>query len=204
MKKFCILALCALALVPACGKKKKKEVTTEEQGIKEAAIPLADADDPKGSFFDEQVDAFVLADADWDSDGTLITADSGDAQSLSWVEQSVEKGFKPIYFDFDRYKVRADQEDSVGLNLQEAKKVANLGGTVVVEGHACHAAGSKTYNLLISEQRAQEIAYRLESGGVSGERMRVVGRGTEMPVVLGGDRNVQSPNRRVELFSLAA
>lgn len=199
MKKFLALSLLIPLMVIGCGgKKKEKKATKEVKHGKSMNIPLAQAGDAKSSFFDEEVDAFVL------EDGKDAVAVASNDQSVSWVAETDTKTFKPVYFDFDRYSVRPDQEVAMDVDIAEARKIAEKGEKLVVEGHACHSAGSKTYNLLISEHRAQAIAQRLEQAGVTQEQITVVGRGTEMPVVLGGNREEQAPNRRVELFPLAA
>jgi peptidoglycan-associated lipoprotein len=198
MKNFFALALLVPFVLGGCGKTNKKEKKNKRSDDKSMSIPLASAD-AKSSFFDEEVEAFVLEDEL--KNGSQAVAKNDE---VSWVAETDAKGFKPIYFDFDRYGVRADQQEQVESDVKQAKKIVAKGEKVVVEGHACHSAGSKSYNLLISEQRAQEIARRLESEGIAANRVTVVGRGTEMPVILGGDKNAQAPNRRVELFPLAS
>lgn len=190
MKKALSLMLFVVALAPACGKK-KKVVTTRQDGSMN--IPLASGD--RRSFFDDEVNAFVLED-----DAQLAQ----EQNQASWVAQADTKQFKPVYFDFDKFAIRNDQESQVEVDAQEALKVAkNNDKGVVVEGHACHSAGSKAYNLILSEHRAQTVAKRLVEEGVPNDSMKVVGRGTEMPIVLGGSREEQWVNRRVEVFPLS-
>ena len=162
-------------------------------------MPLASNNDTKTSFFDESLDAFVLED-ELNNNATLAQND----QAISWVAESDQstKAFRPIYFDFDQHRIRIDQEPLVNADVDEAKRAADRGDKVVVEGHSCHSAGSKSYNILLSEHRAQEVAHRLINQGVSPDQIKVIGRGTEMAVVIGGDRDQQAPNRRVELFAL--
>ncbi len=190
MKKVLGIMLFVLALAPACGKKK----VVRSSNDKSMNIPLA-SNGERRSFFDDEVGAFVLEDDAQAQDQN---------QQASWVAQADTKQFKPVYFDFDKYAIRNDQQSQVEADAQEALKVAkNQQKEVVIEGHACHSAGSKAYNLILSEHRAQMVAKRLEEEGVPAENMKVVGRGTEMPVVLGGSREEQWPNRRVEVFPLS-
>lgn len=185
MKKLSILLLTA-ALLPGCKKKAKEE----KKDDKSVNIPLASAGTSKG-FFDENIDGFVLEDDGVKKDEPVLAA--GDT-----------KRFKTIHFAFDKYDISHDQESLVEADAQEALKVAREDQkTIVVEGHADHSAGSKTYNLILSEHRAQEVARRMEDAGVPHEQIKTVGRGTEMPVVMGGSRDEQAPNRRVEVFPLS-
>lgn len=190
MKKILSLMLLVVALAPACGKKGKKSGTTNSS----MNIPLA-SNGERRSFFDDEVGAFVLEDD---------AAANGQLQQTSWVAQADTKQFKPVYFDFDKFEIRNDQEPQVETDVEQAMRLAKADQKeVVIEGHACHSAGSKAYNLILSEHRAQTVAKRLEEEGVPTENMKVVGRGTEMPVVLGGSREEQWPNRRVEVFPLS-
>ena len=72
----------------------------------------------------------------------------------------------------------------------------------VVEGHACHSAGSKKYNLALSDRRAAEYGKQLVKVGVPKEALFLVGRGEEMPIVFVGNAQEQAPNRRVEVYPI--
>ncbi len=193
MQKVLSLVLLTAAFLPGCKQKKESKKTKDDP--KSVNIPMASNGAKKG-FFDEEVDGFVLEDD---------KVAQNDKKDESLLAQTDTKQFQAIYFDFDKYSIRQDQQDPVDRDAKEALKlVQDEQKTVVVEGHADHAAGSKTYNLILSEHRAQEVAKQLEQAGVPAERVKVVGRGTEMPVVLGGNRQEQAPNRRVEMFQLQA
>jgi outer membrane protein OmpA-like peptidoglycan-associated protein len=195
MKSFISLLVLTAALLPGCGKKKVKEQKPKSDE-KSVNIPLAKNGAQRG-FFDENIDGFVL-EGDAIAQGAI-----GDAKDESLLASADTKGFKTIYFQFDKYNVNKDQELVLESDAKEAVKVAkDEDKTVVVEGHSCHSAGSKTYNLILSEHRAQEVAKRLEEAGVPQDHIKAVGRGTEMPAVMGGSREEQAPNRRVEIFPL--
>jgi outer membrane protein OmpA-like peptidoglycan-associated protein len=187
MKKLSLLLLTA-ALLPGC----KKKVKEEKKDEKSVNMPLASAGTQKG-FFDEDINGFVMEE------------DTGAKKDESVLASADTKQFKTVHFEFDKYDIGHDQEPVVEADAQEALKVAREDQkTIVIEGHACHSAGSKAYNLLLSEHRAQEVAKHLRDAGVPDEQIKAVGRGTEMPVVMGGSREEQAPNRRVEIFPLQA
>jgi hypothetical protein len=52
-----------------------------------------------------------------------------DAQLLDWKDQSIQRTadgqFKPVYFDFDNYDVRADQQAIVDEDTAQAQKIMN-------------------------------------------------------------------------------
>ena len=125
---------------------------------------------------------------------------------LAWVNHE-DDASQPIYFDFDKYAVRDDQESAVKEDIQYAKKelkkneVESQHAAVVVEGHSCHSAGSAVYNLALSNKRAKVVADRFKAEGLA---VKTVGRGAEMPAIVDGKavtggREQQALNRRVEI-----
>lgn len=214
---FLLIAL--LVVAPGCRKmccgssKKKQDVYTQVD------IPLAG-----GSEFeiaDESVRSFFEADVDDLADDFVALApqDVGmamdaehDKHDFAWAQDAQNEAL-PVYFDFDRFAVRQDQEPSVNKDIAFAQKVLaaesqnKASSVVVVEGHSCHSAGSDVYNLALSEKRAKTVADRLVSAGVSRENLKIVGRGNHIPAVINGrevtgDREQQAPNRRVEVHAI--
>ena len=76
------------------------------------------------------------------------------------------------------------------------------GKTIVIEGHACHSAGSAIYNLALSEKRARHVAQKFAEAGIDSCNIKIAPRGQEMPIVKEGNRKQQAPNRRVEIFAI--
>ena len=103
----------------------------------------------------------------------------------------------PIHFDFD--DVAIDSGDHAVLDrfarvVQEHYRGAN----VTVEGFA-DPAGSAAYNRRLSERRAQAVREYLLDQGLSQERVRAVGYGSERQVVPGAAATTPGAelNRRV-------
>lgn len=243
MKKNFALLVGLLLVVPGCSWKKwgkNKDEKINEETFNQVDFPLTEeeefevADDTVRSFFDQEdeefreIDEFVALDDESDEimeeqDGVAVAVDAGaqdevlelDAQEFAWVQEdeAANEKFATVYFDFDRYGVRADQEEIVAQDVDRAVKVltekeeAGQAPKIVVEGHACHSAGSAVYNLAISERRAKSVADRLVASGIARENIKVVGRGAEMPAVIEGEqvtggRAEQWANRRVELHTV--
>lgn len=179
----------SLLLLSGCWKRAKRPVVRPTE-----SAPAADQ--ARTRFFDEQEQAFVLEEKDNvfapDESVQLVNAGS------MWVEK--EGRFETIYFDFDRYVIRPDQKPALDRVATELKSVIaeKPNVTVVIEGHACNSAGSPTYNMALSERRAQAAFNHLVKGGLPAHRLVTVGRGSEMRKVASGDRDQQAPNRRVE------
>jgi peptidoglycan-associated lipoprotein len=165
------------------------------------------------SFFDNDLEEFV-ASVDYKDGGKQAARLAADADNseFAWVQGNDQAAgaFKTVFFDFDRSSVRPDQKNIVETDIQAARKVlaeARKNGaepTIVIEGHACHSAGSSAYNLAISERRAKAISDWFVSEGVARDNIKIVGRGKEVPAVVDGKpvtggREEQWPNRRVEV-----
>lgn len=106
-----------------------------------------------------------------------------------------------VLFNFDSYK------------LQEAEKVKidsiinkDAYYSLNVVGHA-DPIGNETYNLRLSEKRAETVYRYLISKGISQNNIEVYGAGESAPVVECGNRNTRkdiecnAPNRRVEIIT---
>ena len=104
-----------------------------------------------------------------------------------------------VYFDFDRYDIRADQKPTLRANAE--KILANKGGGVItLEGH-CDERGSEEYNLALGERRADAVKRYLVDLGVPASRLRTVSFGEAKPAVVGHDESAWRYNRRVEFKS---
>jgi len=126
---------------------------------------------------------------------------------FSWENVAAEESkhqFKTLYFDFDKDTLNANQHHALQQDIDQAKKMIKQGKTIVIEGHACHSAGSAIYNLAISERRARYVAQKFAEEGIDSSAIKIAPRGQEMPVRKGGNRQQQWVNRRVEIFAIDA
>lgn len=98
-----------------------------------------------------------------------------------------------VFFDFDRYNVRPDQQPV--LDKQIAWLKANPSVTIAVEGH-CDERGTREYNLALGERRANSVKDYLVAAGVNPERVKTISYGKERPVALGSTEEAWSQNRR--------
>lgn len=230
MKKGCALLLVMLLSVAGCGKKKKCAENCVSTTDKETTVSMPVSQEPKElqSVFDDDIAEFALVDE------TQADANAPKAESVakdqekavdedmnnefSWIddENQHEQDLKTVYFDFDKYAIKQDQEAVVDHNVDILKKTlveADNSGkkvTVVIEGHACHSAGSASYNLALSEKRAKVLKDRLVQAGIPNDKIKIVGRGQECPVIgkdgkaVTGTREQQWPNRRDDINILNA
>lgn len=195
-----ILLLVLLIGVAGCGNKKNKKAAHKSVSTN-VDIPVAD--DGIRTFFDDELGEFALADT------KNIDTDSAKDGDFAFEDMD-QKQFKNVYFAFDGYNIRKDQEVAVAYDMSQIKKSLEEAKSkgeqplVVIEGHACHSAGSAVYNLALSEKRAKVLADELVANGVAKEYIKIVGRGQEMPAMVNGqpctgNKEQQWPNRRDEI-----
>ncbi len=99
-----------------------------------------------------------------------------------------------VYFDFDEYAIRLDQESVVHGNAECLKSSSQT--AVLVEGHT-DERGSDEYNLTLGERRARSVANQYTLLGVKGVG-RVVSYGEEKPACSGENESCWRQNRRAE------
>ncbi len=216
MKKS-LLALLVLALaLPGCGNRKKDKnsvATSVDTQVPERSITSFFNEELEefANFDDEQMDEMMVAEADTNVDTDLNN------QDFEWAEEDSKNSFEPILFAFNASKIREDQKDAMNQNVKLAKEIikehAKIGDktplTIVVEGHADNAKGTKAYNMTISERRAKAIANQMVKAGIPEDCLKVVGRGDLFPAVMdgkkvSGDWQTQWPNRRGEIRAIYA
>lgn len=100
---------------------------------------------------------------------------------------------KPIYFDFDRYDLRADQEQTLTANAGFLASKPHL--QLLIEGHA-DERGSTEYNLALGESRANTVRQHLIDSGVSASRISILSYGKERPFCTESTEPCWQENRR--------
>ncbi len=118
-----------------------------------------------------------------------------DVKELERMLFSKDRGLAPVYFDFDKYDLRADAKRTLKENAQKIRRAPGV--MIQVEGH-CDERGTQEYNLALSERRALAVREYLIGLGVSGNRIITIPYGEEKPVALGHNEAAWSKNRRSE------
>lgn len=104
---------------------------------------------------------------------------------------------KNIYFDFNKYNIKADQQDTVNniANWLKDKPKTHL----LVEGH-CDERGSNEYNMALGEQRALAVRQNLIDKGIPAGRVQTISYGEEKPADQGHNEAAWSKNRRAHFL----
>jgi peptidoglycan-associated lipoprotein len=100
---------------------------------------------------------------------------------------------KTIYFDYDSYEVRADQQGAMQGNGNFLR--AHPGLKLVIEGH-CDERGSAEYNLALGDKRANALKEALVGMGIPADRIRTLSYGKERPACTESDEACWQKNRR--------
>lgn len=221
-KKHSLLVL-LLAALSGCGSKKQKPAPSKHRNTNLAYnqednsldIPLAQdelamSELDVANFFDQDVEEFITLSETEETYESLDGSQGLDSKELAWQTSAVEDSFPVVYFDFDRHSVKDDQKNVIAHTAEQTRNIVNEMAkegkhpVIVIEGHACHSAGSAVYNLALSERRAKAVADWFVQAGVDRDNVKIVGRGQEVPAIIDGkqvdgSREEQWPNRRVEV-----
>jgi peptidoglycan-associated lipoprotein len=108
-------------------------------------------------------------------------------------EQLFSQNVKDIYFEYDKYDIRADQQGSLQSDIQFLQQHPNVRFTV--SGH-CDERGSTEYNLALGTSRADAVKNALIQGGISGDRIKSMSFGKEKPFCAESNEACWQQNRR--------
>ena len=104
--------------------------------------------------------------------------------------------FKTIYFDFNMYSIRKDQDESANTVAKILKENPTV--KVQIQGNT-DDRGSVEYNMALGNKRAESLKKYLVTQGVSVKNLSTVSFGKERPAVQGADETAWSKNRRDDI-----
>ena len=99
-----------------------------------------------------------------------------------------------VYFNFDKYNIRADQMGVVE-NVAGLLKDANTNFTVRIEGN-CDEWGTDEYNYALGLKRAKSVKTALSDLGVDSNRLTIISYGETNPVCTSHTKSCWAKNRR--------
>ncbi|WP_186645604.1 peptidoglycan-associated lipoprotein Pal [Fluviispira vulneris] len=105
---------------------------------------------------------------------------------------------KTIYFDFNKYDIRADQKETANKMAETLK--ANSSMRIRIEGHA-DERGSTEYNMALGQKRAKSLENYLKANGVTNS-IETISYGKERPAAQGENESAWAKNRRDEVVNV--
>jgi len=108
-------------------------------------------------------------------------------------EELFSTNVKDIYFDYDKYDVRGDQQSALQGDIAFLAQHPDIHFTI--EGH-CDERGSTEYNLALGDNRAGSVKTALTQGGIAADRIRTISYGKERPFCTDHTEECWQQNRR--------
>ncbi len=108
-------------------------------------------------------------------------------------EELFAQNVKDVFFDYDKFDLRADQQAAVTADAEFLKAHPNM--SIVVEGH-CDERGSTEYNLALGDKRANAVKQALVADGVNADRVKTISYGKEKPFCTDSNEQCWQQNRR--------
>ncbi len=117
--------------------------------------------------------------------------------ALQKLIASLEANSKTIYFDFDKYNVRKDQQSNIDANAALFNSAEAKNFSIKVEGN-CDEFGTDEYNYALGLKRAKSVKDGLVAKGMNADRLTVVSYGESNPAVSEHNKEAWAKNRRAE------
>jgi len=124
-----------------------------------------------------------------------VTVAQGQAPSQISLtdEQMFAQNVKDVFFDYDSYELRPDQQSALQQGAAFLKQHPNW--KITVEGH-CDERGSIEYNLALGTNRAEAVRNALVQAGANASNIRPVTFGKEKPFCNESNEQCWQQNRR--------
>jgi peptidoglycan-associated lipoprotein len=114
------------------------------------------------------------------------------------AEEEFKANVQDIFFDYDKYEVRADAQTTIA---HDASYLSSHSNVKIVIGGYCDERGSNEYNLALGQKRADSTKGALVNAGIATSRIRVISYGKEKPSCTESTEACWQQNRRAG-FSL--
>ena len=145
----------------------------------------------------EASDAAVAQQAPVQAASSVRAAATSDvSESAAEYMARIEKEMKSVYFDFDKFNIKADMTANVSADASIANTKASK-FAVKLEGN-CDEWGSDEYNFALGLKRAEAVKKAIVAEGVDASRVSMVSFGESSPTCTDKTKECWAQNRRVD------
>ncbi|WP_277640703.1 OmpA family protein [Wolinella succinogenes] len=155
-----------------------------------AAVMLMTGCSQKGSAVSDSADSKV-------SGMTSGKDNFSDMDAKSALIRELESQLKSVYFDFDKFNIRADMQPVVDGDAKVLTSAKAKGLTVKIEGNT-DEWGTDEYNYALGLKRAVAVRDALVAKGVDQSKTMLISYGESKPVCQEKNKECWAKNRRVD------
>ncbi len=179
-KQFCLVLTGAALILAGCSKKPTRPTPNQTMmGPQNGGNTPAPTEVPTNFAPDSGLQARPAGD-DFGPDGTL------------------RGKFEPVYFDFDRFDIKAGERAKLQAAAQYLKDHPDQ--RLLLEGH-CDWRGTAEYNLALGDRRASAAKKYLGTIGVPADKLETLSKGS-LEAAKQADDATMAKDRRVDLVIL--
>ena len=120
-----------------------------------------------------------------------VAAPAAPAVSTKAISKKLTKNV--VYFDFNKYDIKAEYRDMLQGMADTLKQYPSL--VVLIAGN-CDERGTEEYNQALGERRAQAVYDYMIRLGVPAEQLDIISFGEDRPAVKGSNEEAWAKNRR--------
>ena len=135
-----------------------------------------------------------------DKQAEEIAKEMGDADVIREGEAIVIKFKEQVLFAYDRSDLNANAKTSLDKLRTTLLKYPETNITII--GHT-DSKGTKQYNQILSETRANTVANYTSQNGIDKNRLTAIGKGETDPIATNDTEEGSASNRRVEFVITA-
>jgi len=193
MKKKLLLGIASLVIFAGCGQQPELDVDVDQNKTVKPQKPSV-----KQNKIETNSTATTQEEDLTDTTVVDVTEDSDSIKKNQNIVASVGK--KVVYFDFDKYNIKASQMPTV-KEVADILKDTQGNYTVRIEGN-CDEWGSDEYNYALGLKRAKTVKNALIDLGVDKNKLTIISYGESNPICTAHTKKCWAENRRDEFTLL--
>jgi outer membrane protein OmpA-like peptidoglycan-associated protein len=132
-----------------------------------------------------------------EEDATEEIAEETSEEAALPSSDEINKQLKPVYFDTDKFNIRANQVAVLDKAIAIIKANPHL-KVIAIAGN-CDERGTSKYNLALSARRAQTVKQYFINHGIDGSQIVIFTFGEAHPAKKGHNEGAWKFNRRVDI-----